>query len=177
MLLGEKDEINAARSFIVGMAEEHNASVDPLIQALRSSLRRELELGEVAMPSPYNLRIEMHVNEKQAGSNSLRGNGVHSIVDEIDPLPELEKGRKQPYVRQSYKVLKCAHSSVEQLFAAAGALEAVRREAKGSKKGRKARLEVDILPSAIVMTSAGLDASMKRLVDDVGRELIVKRRK
>lgn len=72
MLLGEKDEINAARSFIVGMAEEHNASVDPLIQALRSSLRRELELGEVAMPSPYNLRIEMHVNEKQAGSNSLR---------------------------------------------------------------------------------------------------------
>lgn len=72
MLLGEKHEINTARSFIVGMAEEHNASVDPSIQALRSSLRRELERGEVAMPSPYNVRIEMHVNEKQAGSNSLR---------------------------------------------------------------------------------------------------------
>lgn len=96
-------------------------------------------------------------------------------MDEIDPLPELEKGRKQPYVRQSYKVLERAHSSVEQLFAAAGALEAVRREANSSKKGRKARLEVDILRSAIVMTSAGLDASMKRLVNDVGRELIVEK--
>ena len=77
-------------------------------------------------------------------------------MDEIDPLPELEKGRKQPYVRQSYKVLKRAHSSVEQLFAAAGALEAVRREANSSRKGRKARLEVDILGSSELSVVGGI---------------------
>lgn len=35
------------------------------------------------------------------------------------------------------------------------------------------RVEVDVIRSAIVMTSAGLDATMKRLVNDVGRKLVL----
>lgn len=34
------------------------------------------------------------------------------------------------------------------------------------------KLEVDVVRSAIVFTSAGLDATMKRLVNDVGRALV-----
>ena len=41
------------------------------------------------------------------------------------------------------------------------------------RRGRKSKSEIDILRSAIVLTSAGLDASMKRLVTDVGRHLIM----
>ena len=63
MLLGEAEEIVAARTFVVEMSKNHGAELDPLIQALRTSLRRELELGEVAMPSPYNLRIETNASE------------------------------------------------------------------------------------------------------------------
>ena len=36
------------------------------------------------------------------------------------------------------------------------------------------RVEIDVVRSAIVMTSAGLDATMKRLVNDVGRVLALK---
>lgn len=41
-------------------------------------------------------------------------------------------------------------------------------------KGRKSKVEVDVVRSAIVFSSAGLDASMKRLVNDVGRVLAVR---
>ena len=34
------------------------------------------------------------------------------------------------------------------------------------------KVEVDVVRSAIVFTSAGLDATMKRLVNDVGRALV-----
>lgn len=97
------------------------------------------------------------------------------MMSDISDLQQLEKGRNQPWVRQAYKILERAHVSVEALFSAADALDSARRQANGSPKGRKSVSEVDILRSAIVLTSAGLDASMKRLVGDVGRELILKK--
>lgn len=68
ILLGEKEEIVAAREFIVGMAETRSAELDPLLGALRTSLRRELELSEVAVPAPYSLRIE----QNQSGTRRVR---------------------------------------------------------------------------------------------------------
>ena len=59
MLLGEAEEVAAARIFIIGMAQNGSAELDPLIRTLRASLRRELALDEVGLPSPYNLRIEL----------------------------------------------------------------------------------------------------------------------
>lgn len=41
-------------------------------------------------------------------------------------------------------------------------------------KGRRSKVEIDVIRSAIVLSSAGLDASMKRLVNDVGRVLAVR---
>ncbi len=41
-------------------------------------------------------------------------------------------------------------------------------------KGRKSKVEIDVVRSAIVTSSAGLDASMKRLVNDVGRVLAMR---
>lgn len=39
-------------------------------------------------------------------------------------------------------------------------------------KGRMSKVEVDVLRSAIILSSAGLDATMQRLVNDVAPELI-----
>lgn len=47
-----------------------------------------------------------------------------------------------------------------------------RREANANAQGRMAKEEVDLLRAAIVFTSSGLDASMKRLINDAGRYLI-----
>ncbi|WP_156459055.1 hypothetical protein [Microbacterium sp. Leaf151] len=51
-------------------------------------------------------------------------------------------------------------------------LDKERRAANASPKGRSALAEMDVLRSAVIFTGAGLDATMKRLVNDVGRALI-----
>lgn len=53
-------------------------------------------------------------------------------------------------------------------------LSSARRANNDNANGRMAQDEVDMLRSAIVFTSSGLDASMKRLVNDVGRCLILR---
>lgn len=58
VLLGEPVEVEAAREFMVAMAQGGGASLDNVIVALRTSLRRELGLTPLDMPRPYNLRIE-----------------------------------------------------------------------------------------------------------------------
>lgn len=55
------------------------------------------------------------------------------------------------------------------LFGAVSVLDAARRNGNSTTKGRMSKVEVDVLRSAIVLTSAGLDAAMARLVVDVGR--------
>lgn len=95
-------------------------------------------------------------------------------MNEINPLQKLV-GVRQPRVRPAYRILNSAHNSVVELFDAVDALDSVRRQANGSTRGRKSKSEIDILRSAIVLTSAGLDASMMRLVNDVGRDLAMQR--
>ena len=46
-MLGEEEVISAVRSFIIKAAQNRSADIDPLIQVLWTSLRRELELGKV----------------------------------------------------------------------------------------------------------------------------------
>lgn len=79
---------------------------------------------------------------------------------------------KAPWVRPAYRILSRAHDSVTGLFSAVQILDKARRDANESRNGRTSKVEVDVLRSAIVMSSAGLDAAMKRLVNDVGRSLV-----
>lgn len=58
MLLGQETEVEAARQFIVALSQDGNADLDPLLIALRNSLRDELNLDKTAMPRPYNLRMD-----------------------------------------------------------------------------------------------------------------------
>ncbi|MEU5874730.1 hypothetical protein AB0A73_24605 [Glycomyces sp. NPDC047369] len=90
-------------------------------------------------------------------------------VIELGDLPELGRA---PRVRPAYRILGRAHASVKGLFGAVSVLDDARRSANPSKKGRMSHIEHDVLRAAIIFTSAGLDASMKRLVRDAGRALL-----
>lgn len=57
VLLGERAEIDAARQFMRQMADQKGADLEPLLQALRRSLRTELGLRDVPLPRPYSLRM------------------------------------------------------------------------------------------------------------------------
>lgn len=76
-----------------------------------------------------------------------------------------------PHVRAAHRILGRAHASVAGLFGAVDVLDESRRTANSTTKGRMSKVELDVLRSAIVLTSAGLDAAMKRLVNDVGGTL------
>lgn len=77
-------------------------------------------------------------------------------------------------VRNARRFLLASHNSVSAMFAVVDRIEDSRRNTNGDARGRMAQEEVDILRSAIVFTSSGLDAAMKRLVSDVGRFLIAR---
>ncbi len=89
----------------------------------------------------------------------------------LESMPPGPSGRV-PTVRKAHRVLSRAHASFDGLFQAVEVLDDTRREANTSTKGRMSRVEVDVLRSAIVFTSAGLDAAMTRLVKDAGRHLV-----
>ena len=91
-------------------------------------------------------------------------------TDEFPPLRDAPKGRV-PEIRNAYRYLRGAHASVSGLFDVVHTL-AEARTADGDGRGRVPGEEVDLLRAAIVFTSSGLDASMKRLVNDAGRALI-----
>lgn len=57
VLLGERAEIDAAQQFMRQMADQKGADLEPLLQALRRSLRTELGLRDVPLPRPYSLRM------------------------------------------------------------------------------------------------------------------------
>lgn len=67
MLLGGRAEIEAAHRFEVEFAETGGASLDPVIRALRDSLRSELGMEVVTLPSPYNLRVHLAGDERPGG--------------------------------------------------------------------------------------------------------------
>ena len=79
-----------------------------------------------------------------------------------------------PQVRPAYRLLRGAHDSVSGLFDVVQDLSVVRRDGNPTRKGPMVREEVDILRAAVVLTSSGLDASMQRLVRDVGGCLILR---
>lgn len=58
MLLGRAEEIEAARQFLLAMREDEEALLDPVLRALRRSLRRELRLEDIELPHPWNLRLQ-----------------------------------------------------------------------------------------------------------------------
>lgn len=89
----------------------------------------------------------------------------------IRPLRDGPRERV-PEIRNAYRFLRGAHTSVEGLFAGAEQLIEARRRTNASTGGRLHTDEVNVLRAAIVFTSSGLDASMKRLVNDAGRYLI-----
>lgn len=59
MLLGGQAEIEAASEFMVEFAEKGDASLNPVIFALRKSLRDEIGLMDIRMPRFYNLRVRL----------------------------------------------------------------------------------------------------------------------
>lgn len=80
VLLGKKEEGMAAREFIAGMAQNRNTKLDPLLEALRTSLRRELELGEAAIPVPCSLELNRNkVVRAESGGSLEVGLAVKAI--------------------------------------------------------------------------------------------------
>lgn len=63
MLLGGRNEIAAAHRFLKEFVQDGEASFDLVINALRDSLRRELEIESVPLHKPYNLRISLDENK------------------------------------------------------------------------------------------------------------------
>lgn len=92
-------------------------------------------------------------------------------AEELLPLRDGPKGRV-PEVRNAYRFLRGAHKTVADLFTVLEAESEIRRSGNSDMRGRMATWEVDLLRSAIVFTSSGLDASMTRLVFDIGRYLV-----
>lgn len=89
----------------------------------------------------------------------------------IAPLRDAPRGRV-PEVRNAYRFLKGAHTSVAGLLDAVATLSTARRGANADARGRMREDEVNTLRSALVFTSSGLDASMTRLVWDAGEMLV-----
>jgi len=57
VLLGQRAEVDEAEAFMVGFAGSRLTSLDQLLLVLRSSLRSELKLADLPMPSRYVLRL------------------------------------------------------------------------------------------------------------------------
>lgn len=58
VLLGDAQEVEAALQFMVDMDKDSGADLGAVISALRSSLRREIDLPAIDLPRLYNLRLE-----------------------------------------------------------------------------------------------------------------------
>ncbi len=58
MLLGEEGEIEATAAFIKAVGANEPMNLDALIEALRNSLRKELQLSDVRLPRDRILRID-----------------------------------------------------------------------------------------------------------------------
>lgn len=63
MLLGGRNEIAAAHRFLKEFVQDGEAIHDLVINVLRDSLGRELEIESVPLPEPYSLRISLDENK------------------------------------------------------------------------------------------------------------------
>lgn len=96
------------------------------------------------------------------------------MPDEILPLRAGPKA-KVPEVRNAYRYLRGAHHSVAGVVNASQALAEHRRSGNSTTTGRPSGDEVDLLRSAIVLTSSGIDSAMQRILWDAGLFLIPKK--
>lgn len=96
------------------------------------------------------------------------------MPDEIMPLRAGPKA-KVPEVRNAYRYLRGAHHSVAGVVNASQALAEHRRSGNSTTTGRPSGDEVDLLRSAIVLTSSGIDSAMQRILWDAGLFLIPKK--
>jgi hypothetical protein len=91
---------------------------------------------------------------------------------ELDALPPPPRGRC-PQVRQAWRYLTAAHSSVAGLFDALAVVRQANQEATGpDARGRLNMDQQTLLRVALVLTSSGLDACCKRLLRDALPDLI-----
>lgn len=90
----------------------------------------------------------------------------------LGDLVSIPPKTRAPSVRHARRLLDGSYRSVNDILAAAQELGKSRRAFNESAKGRRTQREVDLLRAAIVFSSAGMDACMKRLVNDSGRVLI-----
>ncbi|WP_454301246.1 hypothetical protein [Salana multivorans] len=77
MLLGGKGEIDATERFQQRFAEDGAASLMPVIVSLRASLRKELGLDVVDLPSRFNFRLALDGDPapSRKGSAGARSGG------------------------------------------------------------------------------------------------------
>jgi hypothetical protein len=57
MLLGQQNEVEAARQLLLALRDGSDPDLKPLLEALRTSLREELALDETPLPKPYLVRL------------------------------------------------------------------------------------------------------------------------
>lgn len=95
MLLGGQEEIQAAGRFQRDFVENRSSSLVSVIKSLRKSLRSELDLPEIALPSQFNFRLHIegegeHFSEEN-GSGSMAS---ASAVDGADLLYRINTAQK-----------------------------------------------------------------------------------
>ncbi|WP_270258721.1 hypothetical protein, partial [Kocuria marina] len=73
MLLGGQEEIQAAGRFQRDFVENKSSSLVPVIESLRKSLRSELDLPEIALPSQFNFRL--HIEGEDEHFSGENGSG------------------------------------------------------------------------------------------------------
>lgn len=95
MLLGGQHEIQAADRFQRDFVEGNNSSMMPVIESLRKSLRSELDLPEIALPSRFNFRLRLD-GEGEHLANGPRSGFVPSAhaVDTANLLHRINIAQK-----------------------------------------------------------------------------------
>ena len=95
----------------------------------------------------------------------------HSVKLELDPKP-VDPDQVHTQVTASWNFLASAKLSVENALAAASRQRSVRLAHEGkSPKGRYSEADQDLLRAALVFAGAGLDSTLKRLLEDCLAEM------
>ncbi|MBD8021136.1 response regulator [Brevibacterium gallinarum] len=107
MLLGGQHEIRAADCFQREFAEGKSSSLVPVIESLRKSLRSELGLPEIALPSQFNFRLrvkdETEHFSREYGSSFVPGAFVAdgaNLLHRINSAQKARTGRELTNERQ-----------------------------------------------------------------------------
>lgn len=99
MLLGSPDQAKLAADFARAFAVEHVADTQPLLLALRDSLRRELLLGELPPSSYVSLRISTKGDTASATAHVWReaiDSTRQSVESELAEVWMARDGRPEP---------------------------------------------------------------------------------